>query len=608
MKPSVLSILMTALAFAAGTTTASAQAFLTWTGSGENWNNSSRWSGWDSGGFPYGQLQWTGGGSTTSNNNFSPANQWRLFFNGNTAYTITGNEIRLFDYGGAEGGIMSRASGNQNIQADVRFSDSGERRAFIVTRMGGSGTGGGGGNLTLGNVEIAGNVTSLNLSGEAGAGRIRIVGVLSGAGKPVVVGRDHNNNVQASTFVELSGDNTYSGGTNFAAGTLRLGSNTALGTGMLTIEGTIGETKTLASTSATARTLANNIDLFNSLTLGQVAPSGGTGSLTFTGNIWMGSSSGTRTLTINGTHTFAGEVAGGRGIVKQGDGTLILSGNNSFTGGIFIDNGVLELAGGSLAGGLIDIGAGAGTTQPPNTATLRVSTAATFDRNITVKNFGAAGDRLIDFSHGGGIATLSGAITLEKSVGISITAGGEATLDGVVSGTGGIGLTGSGTLILNENNTYTGATNVSSGTLFANGSLASSGISVADGAVFGGTGTLGGGLDLDAASVFHVVDFSQPLAVIGAVTFGSGFGIANLSGIEWDDLTLGQGHTIITSSQDFSTAVGLANFGFDNRVSVGSLGREAYFKNGSLQVVVIPEPSAALLCGLGMLALLRLRR
>lgn len=59
--------------------------------------------------------------------------------------------------------------------------------------------------------------------------------------------------------------------------------------------------------------------------------------------------------------------------------------------------------------------------------------------------------------------------------------------------------------------------------------------------------------------------------------------------------------------QTFGT-VDIDNFGFANAFGVGSSGREAYFTNGSLAIVVIPEPSAALLGGLGLLALLRRRR
>jgi hypothetical protein len=50
----------------------------------------------------------------------------------------------------------------------------------------------------------------------------------------------------------------------------------------------------------------------------------------------------------------------------------------------------------------------------------------------------------------------------------------------------------------------------------------------------------------------------------------------------------------------------VANLGLANAVSIGE-GKSAYFESGSLNLVVIPEPSAALLGGLGMLVLLRRR-
>jgi autotransporter-associated beta strand protein len=160
---------------------------------------------------------------------------------------------------------------------------------------------------------------------------------------------------------------------------------------------------------------------------------------------------------------------------------------------------------------------------------------------------------------------------------------------------------------LSGTNTYTGTTLVSAGTLLVNGSLGNTAVTVDPMATVGGTGSLGGSLTFAASSFLQVADINDPLAVGGTTTFGSGFGIANLLGIDWDALDLNTPYTILSSSQDFSLA-GLDNFGLANAANVGLSDRQAYFINGSLAIVVIPEPHAALLGGLGLLALLRRRR
>jgi autotransporter-associated beta strand protein len=167
--------------------------------------------------------------------------------------------------------------------------------------------------------------------------------------------------------------------------------------------------------------------------------------------------------------------------------------------------------------------------------------------------------------------------------------------------------TGSGTLTLSGDSSYTGATLVSAGTLLVNGSLGNTAVTVGAAGTFGGSGSLGGNLELDATSIFQVVDFNDPLNVAGTITFGSGFGIANLSGFDWDALDLDSPYTLVSTTQTFGIS-DIANFGYNNRVAVGALGREAYFTSGSLAVIVIPEPQAALLGGLSLLVLMRRRR
>jgi hypothetical protein len=154
---------------------------------------------------------------------------------------------------------------------------------------------------------------------------------------------------------------------------------------------------------------------------------------------------------------------------------------------------------------------------------------------------------------------------------------------------------------------------VSAGTLLVTGTLGTAGasatdVSVAADATVGGTGTISGNLSLAATSLLRVVDINDPLTVAGTVTLGTGFGIANLRSVDWDNLELNTKYTLIDGTSTAFSTSNIANFGLANAVAVGGAGRTAYFDNGSLALYVIPEPAATLLGGLGALALLRRRR
>ena len=161
-----------------------------------------------------------------------------------------------------------------------------------------------------------------------------------------------------------------------------------------------------------------------------------------------------------------------------------------------------------------------------------------------------------------------------------------------------------GKWILAGNNTYTGNTLVSAGTLLVSGVLGNSNTTVSDEATISGNGTIGGSLTLDAGAnlLFSLTD---TLTVNGATVSFGGFSITNLIGL---DSTVANGtYTLIDGTADFGTFANVSNFGLSNAFDLGG-GKSAYFESGSLNVVVIPEPNAVLLGGLGLLALIRRRR
>ena len=245
----------------------------------------------------------------------------------------------------------------------------------------------------------------------------------------------------------LSGANTYSGATVINAGVLNIQHASALGT---TASGT-------TVSSGAALQIQGNITVGSeALTLngGGIASDGAlrsiSGTNTFAGAITLGSAStinsdaGTLTLSggiVNGgfTATFGGAgsllesgvISGTGGLVKNDGGTLTLNGLNTYSGGSTINGGMVIVSNSS------GLGASSGAVTI-NAATLDVAATFTSTHNFVLGNS-------------------SSTILVDPTF--------TFTANGIFSGTGALNKTGTGTMVLGGVNTYTGATNVSAGTL-----------------------------------------------------------------------------------------------------------------------------------------------
>ncbi|RFV84957.1 fibronectin-binding autotransporter adhesin ShdA [Salmonella enterica] len=161
----------------------------------------------------------------------------------------------------------------------------------------------------------------------------------------------------------------------------------------------------------------------------------------------------------------------GSKLTKQGDGTLILSNTGN-------DYGDTEIVGGILAAkDAASIGTGDVTIA--ESATLALS-QGTLDNNVTGEGqiVKSGSDELIvtgDNSYSGGTTISGGTLTADHadSLGTGTIANsgvlqvGEGELENTLSGSGSLVKTGTGELTLSGDNTYSGGTTISGGTLTA---------------------------------------------------------------------------------------------------------------------------------------------
>jgi fibronectin-binding autotransporter adhesin len=269
----------------------------------------------------------------------------------------------------------------------------------------------------------------------------------------------------------LTNNNTYTGGTQLNGGVAQISANAQLGDAAAPLFFNGGTLRTTTSFSMARGTTLN------------------AGGATFE------ALAGT-------TLTQSGVVSGSGPFTKTADGIVVLSGANTYTGGTAINQG-----------------------------TLRAGSTSAFGSNSAVRLANAAGatldlagfDNVIGSLAGGG--TTGGNVTLGSG---RLTAGGNnasTTYGGVISGTGGLTKTGTGTMVLTGINSYTGGTMLENGTLqvAADANLGgANGMLTFDGGTLRTTASFDSGRPLSlVGSGTLLTDAGTTLALTGAVS-GSG--------------------------------------------------------------------------------------
>ncbi|MBB5031378.1 autotransporter-associated beta strand repeat-containing protein [Prosthecobacter vanneervenii] len=270
--------------------------------------------------------------------------------------------------------------------------------------------------------------------------------------------------------------NTYTGATAVNSGILNIQSAAALGSA----DGTAGTGTTVASGAT--------LQIQGGITVGNEAT-------TISGPGASGQNAAI--VNVGGINNYGGLITlAADSSISADAGTLNLTNTGAITGSGF--NLTLTGSGSGSVGSAIATGSGGLTVSGGSTWTLTGTNTYTGNTSVT-------GGSTLQLGNGGSAGSLSAssAISVAASSTFVVNQSGTVTQgtnfsSSAITGAGNFTKTGSGTTILNADNTYTGATTVSAGTLQVgdgtSGSINSSvgGVSVASGATLSGSGTIAG--------------------------------------------------------------------------------------------------------------------
>ncbi|KAA0345994.1 fibronectin-binding autotransporter adhesin ShdA [Salmonella enterica] len=394
------------------------------------------------------------------------------------------------DYGDTEidGGILAAKDAAALGTGDVTIAES-ATLALSQGTLDNNVTGGGqivksgndelivtGANNYSGGTTISGGTLTADHADSLGSGDIDNSGVLQ-----VGEGELENTLFGSGSLVKtgtgeltLSGDNTYSGGTTISDGTLTADHADSLGTGAVANSGVLqvgdGELEnTLSGSGSLVKTGTGKLTL-----CGDNSYSGGT---TITGGTLTADhadSLGTGAIANSGVFKVGeGELkntlSGSGSLVKTGTGELTLSGDNSYSGGTTIIGGTLtadhadSLGTGAVANsGVLQVGegelenklSGSGSLVKTGTGELTLSGDNTYSGGTTI----TGGTLMADHADSLGTGAIANSGVLQV---------GEGELENMLSGSGSLVKTGTGELTLSGDNSYSGATTITDGTLIA---------------------------------------------------------------------------------------------------------------------------------------------
>ncbi len=528
------------------------------------------------------------------------------------AFTInsSGGGYIIFDNGGVGASLTESGSVADVINSQIDLADN------LAVSVGGG--------LTLG-----GAITGVgNTLTKTGAGTLTISG-----------NNTHTANISTSSGLSLSsGTTTFNGNVTLSGGTLAISGTTIVGSGKLTIAGGTTVNALASFQMSNAVDMSGTVNLGRGITGVKTWTQNSAGAVTLTGNTTLNSLNNGFTWVAN---SVIGETGGARSLTLSGNTmTATLNAANTYSGGTNNGSKTLNINNGGSGGTSSAIGTGTltitgGTINNTSGNAVILSTNNTQSWN---GNFSFTGSNALNLG--------TGAVTMNANRIVTVTAN-TLTVGGAIGQSGGartLTKAGAGTLVLDGNSGYTGNTTVSAGTLIINGNISTSPLAtVASGATIGGSGGTTGALTIQSGGfiapgnspgILNTGNYTQAgtyTAEIGGLTAGTEHdqinvtGTVNITGGSLTTLFSGSGYAIndmvFILLNDGADAIigaytGLAQGatvssygGFDWQISYIADSVGGTFTGGNdIALMAIPEPSTALLSGLGMLVLLRRRR
>ncbi len=269
--------------------------------------------------------------------------------------------------------------------------------------------------------------------------------------------------------------------------------------------------------------------------------------------------------------TFANAISGSGSLTKSGNGKVILTGTNTYGGTTTISAGSLQIGDGNTTGTLgsgsvVDNGtlifsrsddltianaiSGTGSIEQAGTGTTTFTANNTYSGTTTI----SAGT--LQIGNGSSTGSLGSGTVVDNSH-LAFNHSDDVSVSNAISGTGNLSQIGSGKVTLTGNNTYSGTTAISAGTL-----------QIGSGGTSGTVGT--GAISNNSALIF---DRSDDLT-IGGIISGTG-----------DVTQAGTGTTILTADNTYSgtTTISAGTLQIGNDTTTGTLGTGAVINNATLE-------------------------